>query len=265
VSLVAVPVSDIHPPERVDASLPPVHAAVAVSSPKRRESDVAASSPESSVAASSSHLDSSVAASSLPRTRESSVSAPSSDLDSSVRASSFPQPRQSSERAAPQSSRSLPHRTRTKSIAAGALGALAVVLVAWLFVSDKPPAEAPRRPLVAAIPVSVHSAQVSVAQAAPSFESPPEPSAVEPTKPSPRPADLTKQPRNVKTGQLSLRSRSAWVEVYLDGRLLGTTPLNRLTVPSGALNLRLVNAAAGIDKTIGIVVAPGEHVRQTVE
>ncbi len=67
------------------------------------------------------------------------------------------------------------------------------------------------------------------------------------------------------TGTLSLRSTGPWVDVYLRGKKLGTTPLDRVEVPAGSLELRLVNEGAGIAKVVTVNVAPGVEVRQTVQ
>jgi hypothetical protein len=66
------------------------------------------------------------------------------------------------------------------------------------------------------------------------------------------------------TGRLSLRSTGAWVDVFLRGRKLGTTPLTSIEVPAGKLRLRLVNPGAGIDEQLEVRVRPDAELRRTV-
>lgn len=80
----------------------------------------------------------------------------------------------------------------------------------------------------------------------------------------PLPRGRTGRPRT-PTGRLSLRSRGAWVDVYLGKRKLGSTPLDEVAVPAGTLRLRLTNVEAGIDDEIEIEVRPGALVRHTIE
>ncbi|MEE8408831.1 MAG: protein kinase [Myxococcota bacterium] len=65
-------------------------------------------------------------------------------------------------------------------------------------------------------------------------------------------------------GRLWLRSTGAWVDVYLGGKHLGTTPLSGVKVPAGRYELRLVNEAANIEQKVRIDVAPDSEVRKTV-
>ena len=64
--------------------------------------------------------------------------------------------------------------------------------------------------------------------------------------------------------RLWLRSSGAWVDVYLAGKKLGTTPLSGVPVPSGRVELQLVNAEAGIDRSWLVDLANGEEARRTV-
>jgi serine/threonine-protein kinase len=66
-------------------------------------------------------------------------------------------------------------------------------------------------------------------------------------------------------GQLSIRSTGAWVHVYHNGKMLGTTPLTAAEVPAGRLHLRLVNGGAGIDREFVVDIPPGAEVRHTVK
>lgn len=67
--------------------------------------------------------------------------------------------------------------------------------------------------------------------------------------PEPRPAVA-------ETGRLTLAT-TPWTEVSLNGRPLGTTPLLRIELPAGPHTLRLVNQAAGIDRTYRVVIPAG--------
>jgi hypothetical protein len=49
-----------------------------------------------------------------------------------------------------------------------------------------------------------------------------------------------------------------WTDVYHNGKHLGQTPLIDVALPSGKVKLRVVNKEQGIDKTITVVIKPGE-------
>ncbi len=66
------------------------------------------------------------------------------------------------------------------------------------------------------------------------------------------------------TGYLSLRSRGAWAEVFLNGKKLGTTPLARVEVPAGVITLQL-RSSAGVNETMTVDVPVGEHIQKTIE
>ncbi len=65
-------------------------------------------------------------------------------------------------------------------------------------------------------------------------------------------------------GFLSLRSTGPWFEVFLGSRKLGDTPLQRVSVPSGHLELRLVNHEEGLEQRMTVDVAPQREVQRTV-
>lgn len=67
------------------------------------------------------------------------------------------------------------------------------------------------------------------------------------------------RPELAKTGRLELRIRP-YATVYLDGRLLGDTPLPPIRVAVGKHKLRLVNTSLGQDIEIQTVVKPGDNV-----
>jgi len=66
------------------------------------------------------------------------------------------------------------------------------------------------------------------------------------------------------TAKLWLRSSGAWVDVYCEGRKLGTTPLNGVEVPSGDVALRLVNTAAHVDRVMNFTFDPDSDNRRTI-
>lgn len=81
-------------------------------------------------------------------------------------------------------------------------------------------------------------------------------------------AELERVPRRTKAaarppGQLSLNTRP-WSKVYLGNRLLGTTPLGRVTVPSGTQRLRLVDRD-GNEHRKTVRVPPGGHVVESFD
>ena len=64
-------------------------------------------------------------------------------------------------------------------------------------------------------------------------------------------------------GQLSLNTRP-WSKVYLGRRLLGTTPIGRVAVPSGTARLRLVDRD-GTEHQRAVRVPPGGHVSESFD
>ncbi|MBI5510078.1 MAG: serine/threonine protein kinase [Deltaproteobacteria bacterium] len=69
--------------------------------------------------------------------------------------------------------------------------------------------------------------------------------------------------RGVGEARLWLRSTGAWFDVFLDDTKLGTTPLSGVAVPAGHLELRLVNAEAGLERRLVLDLARGEEARRT--
>ena len=64
-------------------------------------------------------------------------------------------------------------------------------------------------------------------------------------------------------GQLSLNTRP-WSKVYLGRRLLGTTPIGRVEVPSGTVRLRLVDRD-GAEHRRAVRVPAGGHVTESFD
>jgi serine/threonine-protein kinase len=84
---------------------------------------------------------------------------------------------------------------------------------------------------------------------------PPEPER-EPEPPAPKPAAAAK-PKPARKGTLELRIRP-FAEVYLNGELLGQTPLRAVSVAAGTHSVRMVNAELGMDVTKEVTVSPNE-------
>ena len=61
------------------------------------------------------------------------------------------------------------------------------------------------------------------------------------------------------SGMLRINSRP-WAHLYLDGRLVGSTPQVGLSVSAGEHSVRLVNPQFAMSKTFSVVVGPGENV-----
>jgi hypothetical protein len=73
------------------------------------------------------------------------------------------------------------------------------------------------------------------------------------------PTPVTPPPALEAGGTLSLDTKP-WTDVFLNGKKLGRTPLIEVKVPSGALNLRLVNDTKGIKEAYRVTVKPNQHV-----
>lgn len=74
--------------------------------------------------------------------------------------------------------------------------------------------------------------------------------------------DLIQDP-GAATGTLNINSRP-WTHVFIDERLVGTTPLMGLTISSGHHRIRLMSEAFGMSKVLDVNVAAGERVTRIV-
>jgi serine/threonine-protein kinase len=72
-----------------------------------------------------------------------------------------------------------------------------------------------------------------------------------------KPEEKIEKPPPGPPGKLRLTT-SPWTDVYHRGKHLGQTPLIDVELPSGHVKLRVVNKEHGIDKTITVVIKPGE-------
>jgi hypothetical protein len=72
-----------------------------------------------------------------------------------------------------------------------------------------------------------------------------------------KPEEKIEKPPPGPPGKLRLTT-NPWTDVYHQGRHLGQTPLIDVELPSGKVKLRVVNKEQGIDKTITVVIKPGE-------
>jgi serine/threonine-protein kinase len=73
-----------------------------------------------------------------------------------------------------------------------------------------------------------------------------------------KPEEKIEKPPPGPPGKLRLTT-NPWTDVYHHGRHLGQTPLIDVELPSGKVRLRVVNKEQGIDKTITVVIKPGER------
>jgi len=73
------------------------------------------------------------------------------------------------------------------------------------------------------------------------------------------PEEKIEKPPPGPPGKLRLTT-NPWTDVYHQGRHLGQTPLIDVTLPSGKVKLRVVNKEQGINKTITVMIKPGERI-----
>ncbi|HKP59449.1 MAG TPA: PEGA domain-containing protein [Polyangiales bacterium] len=116
-------------------------------------------------------------------------------------------------------------------------------------------------PIKAAVPVPPTALP---APSLPAPAPPPQPAAAPEPPPAPSPpssaAPVSKRPAAAR-GPGTLRVNSMpWSQVYLDGQLLGNTPLQGVSVAPGTHSLRLVNPQFSMIKTRTVKLAPGEVV-----
>ena len=52
-----------------------------------------------------------------------------------------------------------------------------------------------------------------------------------------------------------------WANIYIDGKLIGSTPISKHKLPSGSYKIQFKNPKSGIDKTIPVELKPGETKR----
>ncbi len=115
-------------------------------------------------------------------------------------------------------------------------------------------------------PVEVAAAPAEEPAVLPDPEPDPEalalPEEVEPapeTTTEPRPATPR---RAVRRGLLDVRV-SPYADVFVDGKLVGTTPLKPIELAPGTHKVLLVNAELDLHKTVRVTIAPGRKTRLT--
>jgi serine/threonine-protein kinase len=64
---------------------------------------------------------------------------------------------------------------------------------------------------------------------------------------------------DTKSGRLRINTRP-WSQVYVDGKLVGNTPLLGLELPAGKHTVRLVNEPMDLTKTISLKIKAGDTV-----
>ena len=52
-----------------------------------------------------------------------------------------------------------------------------------------------------------------------------------------------------------------WANIYINGKLIGSTPISKHELPAGNYKIQFKNPKSGIDKTIPVELKPGEHQR----
>ena len=60
-------------------------------------------------------------------------------------------------------------------------------------------------------------------------------------------------------GFLSLRTQGGWAEVYFKGKRLGITPLKKVALPAGKIELDLINPVAGVKRHLVLELEEGQH------
>jgi hypothetical protein len=114
------------------------------------------------------------------------------------------------------------------------------------------PSPAPRRTVTSPRPAAAPRAE------APEADPEPVASAPEP-EPEPEPA----APSGGGSGTLRVQTRP-WSKVFVDGKLVGNTPLMGVEISAGRHTLTFVNDDFGIRKTVKVDVSPGQIVTQVL-
>ncbi len=73
-----------------------------------------------------------------------------------------------------------------------------------------------------------------------------------------------KKPKVLSYGYLDLNC-IPWAQVYLKGRLLGETPLEKHRLPTGTHRLLLKNASMKRRRTVKVQIRPGKRTRRTID
>ncbi|MFZ5470889.1 MAG: protein kinase domain-containing protein [Myxococcota bacterium] len=127
-------------------------------------------------------------------------------------------------------------------LAAVASGILGVVVTGYALTRSEPPPLSP--PVAQALPVPVPE---------PSPEPQPSPLPTPAPQPAPPKPRVKPAPKAARNGSLEFRVRP-YATVYLNGELLGDTPLQPMNVPAGKHSIRLVNAKLGKDVEVDFTV-----------
>ena len=144
------------------------------------------------------------------------------------------------------------------------LGALALLLAVIAFAVLRRDAER-----FAPVPVEVLEAAalppVEAPEPAVQTPSPEQPSAVPVEAPSVA-APVAPKPVRPKVGKSSLDLRvTPYADVFVDGRLLGTTPLKPIELTPGVHKLLLVNEALDVRRAMQVTLEPGKRQRLEVD
>lgn len=63
-----------------------------------------------------------------------------------------------------------------------------------------------------------------------------------------------------ETAYITIQS-NPWANVYLDGKLIGSTPISKFALPAGSHKIQFKNPKSKIDKTFPVELKPGDHHR----
>lgn len=145
------------------------------------------------------------------------------------------------------------------------LGALALLIAVIAFALLRGDAEP-----VPAVPVEAPNAAELLPVTAPesAVQTPPlePPSVVQVEKPQVVSAPVAVKPVRPKVGKTSLDLRvTPYADVFVDGRLLGTTPLKPIELTPGLHKLLLVNEALDVRRATQVTLDPGKRQRLEVD
>ena len=62
-----------------------------------------------------------------------------------------------------------------------------------------------------------------------------------------------------KDAFLSLRTEGTWAEVYFRDKKIGVTPLKKVALPAGKIELKLVNPVTGMKEQVVLELEAGQH------
>jgi eukaryotic-like serine/threonine-protein kinase len=149
-------------------------------------------------------------------------------------------------------------KSRRQLVVGGVGLALLIAVIAGI-VWRRGPSETQTTSSVQRPPVPTETVQPETSPTPPSTQAKVEVRA--PTPPVPPPAEVAPKPspaaKHAAKGKLSLDT-TPWVEVFLNGKNLGETPLINVPLPAGRHVLKLVNETKGIHSAIEVEIEAGK-------